>query len=122
MKATTRMIRVTAEAHRDLAKLASDLGVSMTAAVTLATTSLRRHGVKVLEDACQSVGGSYRGRRLASLGDAGAYSFNQFKVIACGEGALAVSELQKAGGKRLPVQQFLAGHPLQPGDRFSGRD
>lgn len=46
----------------------------------------RRHGVKVLEDACQSVGGSYRGRRLASLGDAGAYSFNQFKIITCGEG------------------------------------
>ena len=39
-------------------------------------------------------------------------------VIACGEGALAVSELQKAGGKRLPVSQFLAGHPLQVGDRF----
>jgi methionyl-tRNA formyltransferase len=39
-------------------------------------------------------------------------------VIACGKGALAVSELQKAGGKRLPVQQFLAGHPLKVGDRF----
>ncbi len=39
-------------------------------------------------------------------------------VIACGEGALAVSEFQKAGGKRLPVQQFLAGHPLKVGDRF----
>ena len=39
-------------------------------------------------------------------------------VVACGEGALAISELQKAGGKRLPVQQFLAGHPLQVGDRF----
>lgn len=39
-------------------------------------------------------------------------------VIACGEGALSVSELQKAGGKRLPVQQFLAGHPLKVGDRF----
>jgi len=39
-------------------------------------------------------------------------------VIACGTGALAVSELQKAGGKRLPVQQFLAGHPLKVGDRF----
>ena len=39
-------------------------------------------------------------------------------VIACGEGALAVSELQKAGAKRLPVQQFLAGHPLKVGDRF----
>lgn len=39
-------------------------------------------------------------------------------VVACGTGALAVSELQKAGGKRLPVQQFLAGHPLKVGDRF----
>ena len=39
-------------------------------------------------------------------------------MVACGEGALAISELQKAGGKRLPVQQFLAGHPLKAGDRF----
>jgi methionyl-tRNA formyltransferase len=39
-------------------------------------------------------------------------------VIACGAGALAVSELQKAGGKRLPVQQFLAGHPLKVGNCF----
>jgi len=39
-------------------------------------------------------------------------------IVACGEGALAISELQKAGGKRLPVQQFLAGNPLKAGDRF----
>jgi methionyl-tRNA formyltransferase len=39
-------------------------------------------------------------------------------LVACGEGALAISELQKAGGKRLPVQQFLAGNPLKVGDRF----
>jgi methionyl-tRNA formyltransferase len=39
-------------------------------------------------------------------------------VVACGEGALAIGELQKAGGKRLPVQQFLAGHPLQVSQRF----
>ena len=39
-------------------------------------------------------------------------------VVACGAGALAVSELQKAGGKRLPVRDFLAGHPLRVGDRF----
>lgn len=39
-------------------------------------------------------------------------------VVACGEGALAIGELQKAGGKRLPVQQFLAGNPLKAGDRF----
>ena len=39
-------------------------------------------------------------------------------VVACGAGALAITELQKAGGKRLPVQQFLAGHPLKVGDCF----
>jgi methionyl-tRNA formyltransferase len=36
-------------------------------------------------------------------------------LIACGDGALRVTELQKAGGKRLPVGQFLAGHPLVAG-------
>jgi len=39
-------------------------------------------------------------------------------VIACGDGALRVTELQKAGGKRLPVAQFLAGHPLSASERF----
>lgn len=40
-------------------------------------------------------------------------------VIACGEGALRVTEMQKAGGKRLPVGQFLAGHSLTPGQSFT---
>lgn len=33
-------------------------------------------------------------------------------VVACGDGALVVTELQKAGGKRLSAAQFLAGNPL----------
>ncbi|MFZ2854533.1 MAG: methionyl-tRNA formyltransferase, partial [Rhodocyclaceae bacterium] len=40
-------------------------------------------------------------------------------VVACGEGALRLTELQKAGGKRLPAKQWLAGTPLLPGRRFS---
>jgi methionyl-tRNA formyltransferase len=39
-------------------------------------------------------------------------------VVACGAGALAISELQKSGGKRLPVQHFLAGNALKVGDQF----
>ena len=46
----------------------------------------KKHGVKVLEDACQADGGSYKGKRLGSIGDAGALSFNYFKLITCGEG------------------------------------
>lgn len=40
-------------------------------------------------------------------------------VVACGEGALRLTELQKAGGKRLPVQQFLAGTPVSSDGRFA---
>jgi len=45
-----------------------------------------RHDLKIVEDACQAVGGSWRGRRLGSIGHVGAFSFNHFKNIACGEG------------------------------------
>jgi methionyl-tRNA formyltransferase len=40
-------------------------------------------------------------------------------VVACGEGALRLTELQKAGGRRLPVKEFLAGTPVLPGGRFT---
>lgn len=46
----------------------------------------QQHGIAILEDACQAVGGSYQGKRLGSIGDAGAFSFNHFKNISCGEG------------------------------------
>ncbi|QMV72053.1 methionyl-tRNA formyltransferase [Comamonas piscis] len=36
-------------------------------------------------------------------------------VVACGEGALRITELQRPGGKRLPAADFLRGHALQPG-------
>lgn len=39
-------------------------------------------------------------------------------TVACGEGALAITEVQKAGGKRQPVAAFLAGKPLRVGDRL----
>ncbi|MFC5429299.1 methionyl-tRNA formyltransferase [Paraburkholderia denitrificans] len=39
-------------------------------------------------------------------------------VVACGEGALRVTQLQKPGGKRLPAREFLAGMPLVAGQRF----
>ena len=40
-------------------------------------------------------------------------------VVACGEGSLRLTELQKPGGKRLPVAQFLAGNPITEGSRFT---
>ena len=39
-------------------------------------------------------------------------------VVNCGEGALRLTQLQKPGGKRLPVREFLAGSTLANGQRF----
>lgn len=39
--------------------------------------------------------------------------------VACGEGALILLELQRAGAKRLFAREFLQGHPLATGDRFT---
>jgi len=51
----------------------------------------RRHNVAVLEDACQADGGSYKGRRLGSIGDAGTFSFNYYKNVTCGEGGAIIT-------------------------------
>jgi len=40
-------------------------------------------------------------------------------VVGCGQGALRILELQREGGRRLPAEQYLAGHPLRGGETFS---
>jgi methionyl-tRNA formyltransferase len=39
-------------------------------------------------------------------------------TIACGEGAIRILELQRAGGRKLPAEEFLRGLPLKPGLRL----
>ena len=39
-------------------------------------------------------------------------------VVACGEGWLALTELQRAGGRRMAAADFLRGHVPAPGSRF----
>jgi len=51
-----------------------------------------KHRLKVVEDACQAAGGSFKDKRLGAWGDAGAFSFNAFKIISCGEGGALVSD------------------------------
>ena len=45
-----------------------------------------RRGLIVIEDACQGVGGGYKGRKLGSIGHIGAFSFNYYKNMTAGEG------------------------------------
>ncbi|MBT8305671.1 MAG: DegT/DnrJ/EryC1/StrS family aminotransferase [Maribacter sp.] len=50
-----------------------------------------KHGLLLLEDACQAIGGSYEGKPLGSYGDLGCFSFDYVKTITCGEGGALIT-------------------------------
>lgn len=56
----------------------------------------KAHNLYIIEDACQAVGAKYKGRRLGSVGDAGAFSFNYFKLISAGEGGCVTTNNNRA--------------------------
>lgn len=45
----------------------------------------------LLEDACQSIGASYKGKMLGTIGDAGTFSFDFVKTMTCGEGGVVMT-------------------------------
>ena len=51
----------------------------------------RKHGLHVIEDACQAHGAMYHGRMCGTLGIAGAFSLNNLKNLCGGEGGLFVT-------------------------------
>jgi 8-amino-3,8-dideoxy-alpha-D-manno-octulosonate transaminase len=51
----------------------------------------RDHKLLLLEDACQSIGASYKGKYLGTIGDAGTLSFDFVKTITCAEGGAVLT-------------------------------
>jgi 8-amino-3,8-dideoxy-alpha-D-manno-octulosonate transaminase len=53
-----------------------------------------QHKLILLEDACQSIGASYHGKMVGTIGDAGTFSFDFVKTITCGEGGVVMTNRQ----------------------------
>ena len=51
----------------------------------------KEHKLLLLEDACQSIGASYKGKSLGTIGDAGTFSFDFVKTMTCGEGGVVLT-------------------------------
>ncbi|MBK8494243.1 MAG: DegT/DnrJ/EryC1/StrS family aminotransferase [Chitinophagaceae bacterium] len=51
----------------------------------------KEHDLILLEDACQSIGGTYKGKKLGTIGDAGTFSFDFVKTITCAEGGVVMT-------------------------------
>jgi 8-amino-3,8-dideoxy-alpha-D-manno-octulosonate transaminase len=51
----------------------------------------KEHNLILLEDACQSIGGSYKGKMLGTIGAAGTFSFDFVKTITCAEGGVVMT-------------------------------
>jgi perosamine synthetase len=54
-------------------------------------TIARRHGIRVIEDACEAHGGEYRGQKVGGLGTVGCFSFYANKIVTTGEGGMLVT-------------------------------
>jgi perosamine synthetase len=54
-------------------------------------TAAQKFGLKVIEDATEGLGATYRGRPLGSIGDVGCLSFNGNKIITTGGGGMLVT-------------------------------
>ena len=51
-----------------------------------------RHGLKVIEDACQAHGAKFKGKKVGTWGHSAAFSFNQNKCLCSGEGGMFVTD------------------------------
>ena len=55
----------------------------------------KKYNLKIIEDCAEAHGVEYKGRKVGSIGDVGAFSFFANKTITCGEGGMLVTNSKK---------------------------
>ncbi|MCK5044572.1 aminotransferase class V-fold PLP-dependent enzyme [Candidatus Parcubacteria bacterium] len=55
----------------------------------------KKHNLAVIEDACEAIGGEYKGKKVGSFGDASVFAFYPNKQITTAEGGMIVTDNEK---------------------------
>jgi len=73
-----------------------------------------QHGIAVIEDAAESIGSEFQGKRSGSFGDTGVFSFHGSKTLTTGEGGMLVTSSDELKDRVL----FLRDHGRPSGDKL----
>lgn len=79
----------------------------------------KKHGLRVIEDACQSHTGAWQGKRVGSLGDAGCFSFQNSKNITSGDGGAMTTTDRQVFARAQAFQNNGSGREPTDGIRTS---
>lgn len=73
-----------------------------------------KHNLAVIEDCAHAHGSEWKGRRLGSIGDLGAFSFQQGKTLTCGEGGIVLTNDEELAEKAYSFMHIgrMSGRPF----------
>jgi dTDP-4-amino-4,6-dideoxygalactose transaminase len=64
----------------------------------------REHGLRVIEDSCEALGATYKGRQAGRLGEFGVFAFYPNKQITTGEGGMILTDDEEAANLMLALR------------------
>jgi perosamine synthetase len=69
----------------------------------------KKHNLKIIEDCAESHGVEYKGKKVGSIGDIGAFSFFSNKTITCGEGGMITTNSDELAEKARGLKNLCYG-------------